>query len=72
MSSAELSAGCYEDLVHWYCSLRTRRTVSTRAAGNIAGTQRKLGQIIPDIVQTQSWHYNTTAVIQRHQKRYIE
>jgi len=46
--------------------------VSRRAAGNISGTQRKLGQIIPDIVQTQSWHYNTTAVIQRHQKRYVE
>jgi len=33
MSSAELLAGCYEDLVHWYCNLCTRRTVCRRAAG---------------------------------------
>ena len=35
------SAGSYEDLVCWYCSLLTRHTVYRRAAGNTPRTQKK-------------------------------
>jgi len=38
-SSIRLSAGSYQDLVNWYCSLLTRRTVYGRAAGNTTRTQ---------------------------------
>ena len=36
-----LSAGSYQDLVNWYCSLLTRRTVCGRAAGNALRTQKQ-------------------------------
>jgi len=34
-----LSAGSYQDLINWYCSLLTRRTVCGRAAGNTPRSQ---------------------------------
>ena len=38
-SKVRLLAGSYQDLVNWYCSLITRRTVCGRAAGNSPRTQ---------------------------------
>jgi len=36
-----LLAGSYQDLVNWYCSLLTRRTVYGRAAGNTIRTHNQ-------------------------------
>jgi len=67
------SAGSYEDLVCWYCSLLTRHTVYRRAAGNTPRTQKKKkpSEMKPEIVQTQSWRYKTIAVIKRQQQTTI-
>jgi len=40
-SRVQLSAGSYHDLVNWYRSLLTRRTVCGRAAGNPPRTQKQ-------------------------------
>jgi len=37
----EFSGGSYQDLVNWYRSLLTRRTVCGRAAGNTPRTQKR-------------------------------
>jgi len=37
----EFSAGSYQDLINWYCSLLTRCTVYGRAAGNTSRTQKQ-------------------------------
>jgi len=36
-----LSTGSYQDVINWYCSLLTRRTVCGRAAGNTLRTQKQ-------------------------------
>ena len=58
-SRVRLSAGSYQDLVNWCCSLLTRRTVCGRAAGNTLRTQNRSGRNETEIVQTQSWRYKT-------------
>jgi len=40
-SRFHLSVGSYQDLMDWYCSLLTRRTVCGRAAGNTPRTQKQ-------------------------------
>jgi len=37
----EFSAGSYQDLVNWYCSLFTRRTVCGQAKGSTSRTQKQ-------------------------------
>ena len=54
-SGVRLWAWSYQDLVNWYCDLLTRRTVCRRAAGNTIRAHNIPSQMIPDIVQTQSW-----------------
>jgi len=39
-SRVRISAGSYEDLVNWYCSLLTRSTMCRRATGNTIGLDR--------------------------------
>ena len=41
-SRVRLSAGSYQDLVNWYCSLLTSRTVCGRAAVNTPRTQKHI------------------------------
>ena len=43
-SRVRLSSGSYQDLVNWYCSLLTRRTVYGRAAGNSTRTTTKINK----------------------------
>jgi len=40
-SRVQLSPRSYQDLVNWYCSLLTRRTVCRKAAGNTPRTQKQ-------------------------------
>ena len=46
-SRGRLLAGSYQDLVNWYCSLLTRRTVYGRAAGNTPRTQNQPSETEP-------------------------
>jgi len=62
-SRVRLSAGSNQDLVNWYCSLLTRRTVCGRAAGNTLSTQNRSERNATEIAQTQSWRYKTLVVI---------
>jgi len=59
--------GTYPDLVNWYCSLLTRRTVCGRAAGNTPRPQKKPSGMKPEIAKTQLWRYKTIVVIKRKQ-----
>jgi len=69
----QLSAGSYQDLINWYCSLLTRRTVCGRAAGNTLRTQKQTEwkSVNAEIVQTPSWRYKTIVVIKRQQQTAI-
>ena len=40
-TKGQLSAGSYQDLLNWYCSLPSRHTVCRRAAGNTTRTQKQ-------------------------------
>jgi len=68
-----LSAGSYQDLINWYCSLLTGRTVCGRAAGNTPRTQKQTEWIRmnAEVVQTQSWRYRTIVVVKRQQQTTI-
>jgi len=70
-SGVRLSAGSYQDLVNWYCSLLTRRTVCGRAAGNTLRTQNRSKRNEIEIVQTQSWRYKNLVVIKCQQQTTI-
>ena len=67
-SGVWLSAGSWQDLVNWYCSLLTRRTVCGRSAGNTISTQNRSERNETEIVQTQSWRYKTFVVIKCQQQ----
>jgi len=56
---------------NWYCSLLTRRTVCGRAVRKIPRTQNKPSEMKPEIVQTQSWGYNTSVVTRGQQQTTI-
>jgi len=65
-SRVRLSAGSYQDLVNWFCSLLTRRTVCGRAAGNSPRTQKKQVNWNQKLYKL-SRGGKTTAVIKRQQ-----
>ena len=57
-SRVRISAGSYQDLVHWYCSLLTRRTVCRRATGNTIGLERGgLRYFIAIHRKMKGWHF---------------
>ena len=70
-SGVRLSAGSYQDLVNWYCSLLIRRTVCGRAAGNTLRTQNRSERNETEIAHTQSWRYKTLVVIKCQQRTTI-
>jgi len=47
------SAGSYQDLANWYCSIFTRRTVCKRAAGNTPRTQKQIRNCTNSVVALQ-------------------
>ena len=72
LGTVRLSAGLYQDLINWYCSLLTWRKVCGRAAGITSGTQTKPSQMKPDIIPTQSWRYNYEASPTNTKKTLVE
>jgi len=59
-SRVRLSAGSYQDLVNWYCSLLTRRTVCGRAARNTPRTHKQTRNCANSVVALQD-HYSYKA-----------
>jgi len=60
---SRVSAGSYQDLVNWYCSLLTRCTVCGRAAGNTPRTQNQTRNCTNSVVAQQDH-----CIIQRQQQ----
>jgi len=59
------SAGSYQDLVNWYCSLLTRRMVCVRAAGAVVqNAKTQPNQMILDLEQS---CHKTIVDIKHHQ-----
>jgi len=67
-SRVRLSAGSYQDLVNWCCSLPTRCTACRRAAGISPRTHKRTSELKTESVQTQLWRYKTIVVISANNK----
>jgi len=58
---------CVPDLVNWYVSLLTNQAHGVRKSCGAYPERKKTSQMMPDLVNTQSWRYKTVVVIKCHQ-----
>ena len=68
-SRVRLSAGAYQDLVNWYCSLLTRRTMCGRTAGNTPRTQKQTRNCKNSVVALQDHCSQKKSTFQTHTGR---
>ena len=71
MNRSVLKGNPCQDLVNWYSSLLTKRSVCGRATGTHPEHTKNTSEMKPEIVQTQVWRYKTIVVIKRQQQTTI-